>query len=56
MSDATRRPDDREHERQNAARRKAYRSPRLVVYGSVARLTQGGTGPAGDGMTTMAML
>jgi hypothetical protein len=56
MSDAHRRPDDHEHERQKAAPRKAYRSPRLVVYGSVARLTQGGTGPAGDGMSNMAML
>jgi hypothetical protein len=38
------------------ARRKAvYRSPRLVCYGSVAKLTQGSGGTTGDSNKAMAM-
>ena len=28
----------------------AYSSPKLVEYGNVAKLTQGGTGTVGDGL------
>lgn len=30
--------------------KQAYRSPKLVAYGNVAKLTQGGTGTVGDGL------
>lgn len=33
--------------------KKPYSSPRLVEYGSVAKLTLSGSGPSADGINTM---
>jgi hypothetical protein len=54
MNDSVKPPHGDAEERKPA--RRLYRTPRLVSYGSVARLTQGGTGPAGDVMSHMAMV
>ena len=36
--------------------RKPYKSPELVEYGSVAKLTQGGSGSQTDGANTMMIV
>ena len=41
---------------QNASRRKPYVAPKLVAYGSVTKLTQGGgSRPRADGHSGMTM-
>ena len=35
--------------------RNVYKSPQLVKYGKISKLTQGNTGPASDGMGGFTM-
>jgi len=50
MPRSTRRQtSSRRTQRKTTKDRKPYESPRLTTYGDLARLTQGGAGPARDG-------
>jgi hypothetical protein len=45
-------PDEQKHEPRQPGRKRAYATPTLTEYGSVAKLTQGGGSRVSDGGST----
>lgn len=55
MDDLARPADDRPDETPATPRKRRYVSPELVEYGSIGKLTRGGSGTVGEGVGGMSM-